>query len=115
MFLGLNGFSWVVVLICVIIAFFYVFISDSTKAKKEGRSVSLSGQRYLAILCCILIALVSTIISKFESFIGSPMLALIIGIVIFVICFQCEQPSTMAASYSPWSIPTIELKKMTEL
>jgi len=82
MFLGLNGFSWIVVLICAGIAFLYVYISDSAKAKKENRKMSHSGPRYLAILCCFLIALISTIISKFETFIGSPMLALIIGILI---------------------------------
>ena len=83
MFLGVRQDIWIIMLLCVLIVFLYSVIGDLAAAKKNSERASrFQPMKYAAIALCAVIAVVATVISKHEVYIGSPMLALIIGIVI---------------------------------
>lgn len=63
-------------LVCGVIAVLYVLIVD----KKEGKRAEK--RKYLAILMCIAIAVLATVLSKQQAYVGAPMIGLIVGILI---------------------------------
>lgn len=83
MFLGMSGTVWVIILACAVIAFLYAIVDERLFSGKQGGGF-IKG-RYSALALCTMIAVVATVISKLEKYVGAPMVALIIGIV-FVNC-----------------------------
>lgn len=76
MFLNVSSFSWVVMLFCAIGAFLYALLWERFTITE-----SIKG-KYFAILLCTGIAVIATVISKSQKYVGAPMIALIIGILI---------------------------------
>lgn len=83
MFLGMSGSVWIIILACAVIAFFYAIVDELLFPGKKGGGFTKG--RYAALALCTVIAVVATVISKLEKYVGAPMVALIIGIV-FVNC-----------------------------
>ena len=84
MFLGVHIAVWSILLICIVIAFAYAMIGDCIDQKgdrERSGSFVLQPMKYAAIALCTAIAILATIISKHEAYVGSPMLALMIGII----------------------------------
>lgn len=86
MFLKMSAFVWGILLICIAITFAYAMLGDilsHRSAGKEGtEALVFAPMKYAAIALCAVIAVAATIISKQEAYIGSPMLALMVGIVL---------------------------------
>ena len=82
MFLGVKSQVWTIMLVCVAIAALDVFIRDYLAHRKNPSSPLFNGYRWGALLLTIVIAVVATVISKNEKYVGAPMVALIIGIII---------------------------------
>lgn len=76
MLFGISLTIWIVMLVCAVIAVLYVLIVD----KKEGKRAEK--RKYLAILMCIAIAVLATVLSKQQAYVGAPMIGLIVGILI---------------------------------
>ena len=76
MLFGISLTVWIVMLVCAVIAVLYVLIVD----KKEGKRAEK--RKYLAILMCIAIAVLATVLSKQQAYVGAPMIGLIVGILI---------------------------------
>ena len=76
MLFGISLTIWIVMLVCGVIAVLYVLIVD----KKEGKRAEK--RKYLAILMCIAIAVLATVLSKQQAYVGAPMIGLIVGILI---------------------------------
>lgn len=82
MILGVTYSVWAVILVCVGIAFLYAAVEEALAARREGRAFRLTPGRYRALAVCLIIAVVATVISKHEKYVGASMVALIIGIVL---------------------------------
>lgn len=82
MFLGVSTQLWTITLCCIAIACIDVFVRDYMKHRKDPAAPLFDGHRWSAVLLTIVIALAATVISKNEKWVGAPMVALIIGIVI---------------------------------
>ena len=76
MLFGISLTVWIVMLVCAVIAVLYVLIVD----KKEGKRAEK--RKYLAILMCIAIAVLATVLSKQQAYVGAPMIGLIVSILI---------------------------------
>lgn len=63
-------------LVCAVIAVLYALIVDKKKGKRAEK------RKYLAILMCIAIAVLATVLSKQQAYVGAPMIGLIVGILI---------------------------------
>ena len=66
MILGVTYSVWVIMLVCVGIAFLYAITEEALTARKERRNFRLTPGRYRALAVCLAIAVVATIISKHE-------------------------------------------------
>ena len=76
MLFGINLTVWIVMLVCAVIAVLYVLIVDKKEEKRAEK------RKYLAILMCIAIAVLATVLSKQQAYVGAPMIGLIVGILI---------------------------------
>lgn len=74
MFLNLSASVWIIMFICTLAAFAYMWIDEKISGKKLG------GSFRGALALCLVIAVAATVISKWEKYVGAPMLALIMGI-----------------------------------
>lgn len=73
---GVSGAIWVILLVCIAIAFAYAAIDGRLSGK------GADWERYQAVALCALIAVAATVISKNQHYAGAPMVALLIGIAI---------------------------------
>ncbi len=96
MILGVTYSVWVIMLVCVGIAFLYAITEEALTARKERRNFRLTPGRYRALAVCLAIAVVATIISKHEQYVGASMVALIIGIVLI----NCLPKSWLTKSFT---------------
>lgn len=76
MFLKISASVWVIIFICILAAFIYMWIDQKISQKERG------GAFYGALGVCLGIAAAATVISKWERYVGAPMLALIMGIIL---------------------------------
>lgn len=67
---------WANIAICAVLAFAYAYIV-SKKSKK-----AMNSKQYCAILICVLIAVAASVLGKMQTYIGSPMIGLFIGMLI---------------------------------
>lgn len=72
----MNGTTWLIIAICAVAAFAYAFILD----KKAGKGFNT--KKYLALLVCLVIAIVSTWLASLQAYVGAPMIALLIGMIV---------------------------------
>lgn len=96
MILGVTYSVWAIILVCVGIAFLYAVIEETLAAQKAGRPFKLTPGRYRALALCLVIAVVATVISKHEQYVGASMVALIIGIVLV----NCLPKSWLTKSFT---------------
>ena len=75
-FLNISISVWGILAVSVILALGYARLMQGKNGKDN------STQRSLAVLTCIGIALVATVISKYQTYVGAPMLGLIMGILL---------------------------------
>lgn len=76
MFLKISASVWVIIFICILATFIYMWIDQKISQKERG------GAFYGALGVCLGIAAAATVISKWERYVGAPMLALIMGIIL---------------------------------
>ena len=96
MILGVTYSVWAIILVCVGIAFLYAVIEETLAAQKAGRPFKLTPGRYRALALCLVIAVVATVISKHEQYVGASMMALIIGIALV----NCLPKSWLTKSFT---------------
>ena len=82
MFLGIAPSVWIIMSLCVALAFLYAFVEHGIKVRRGAAASPRAAGEYAAIALCCGIAVAATVISKQHAYVGSPMLALLIGIVI---------------------------------
>ena len=81
-FLKISGGVWIIIAICIFIAFALVCLGKGNRkdaAEKGDVSILLDPVRCKGVLVCALIAVAATVTNKYEHYVGSPMAALIIG------------------------------------
>ncbi len=79
-FLNVTGTVWLIMAVCAAAAVAYAMVCDRHTA--ENGKAAFRKQRYGAIGVCILTAVLATVISKNQPYVGAPMLGLIISIVV---------------------------------
>lgn len=76
----LSTSSWVVIGLCVLLAYVWMWVYSR---KSEKNTIIKTAQ---ALLLCLFIAVVATLLSKVQHYIGAPMIGLLVGMLVVNLC-----------------------------